>query len=441
MKKVLILAYDFPPYVSVGGLRPYSWYKYFHEFGLYPVVVTRQWGNKYGNHLDYVAAGESDECIVEESEHGTIIRTPYKPNLSNRLLLKYGESRFRIVRKLITAFFEIAQWVFIIGPKAGLYKGADEYLSKNKVDCIIATGDPFVLFLYASRFSKKYSIPWIADYRDTWIQDKTGNKFFLLTRLFIYIEKKILASPRIITTVSEFIVSHISSNVIDGNYQVIMNGFDSDLCNGLEEINQYDDYLSFAFSGTIYKWHPWESVLLLLNDFAIQVNMKIRIDFFGTNIENQLSELASKCNNLIVNIHPKKSNSELLKNLSKANVLLLFNDYSILGTKIFDYLAVKRKIFFCFANDYDSKILKQKYFCIPEFEVHNQNLQADMIVNTNSGIVIENKAQSLSKLTEIYNEFLNNKSVLCKSSGFEDFSRKNQTKKLSDIIKTIINES
>ncbi|MDY0217231.1 MAG: hypothetical protein RBS19_09780 [Bacteroidales bacterium] len=32
MEKVLILAYDFPLYVSVGGLRPYSWYKNFHEF-------------------------------------------------------------------------------------------------------------------------------------------------------------------------------------------------------------------------------------------------------------------------------------------------------------------------------------------------------------------------------------------------------------------------
>ena len=42
MKKVLILAYDFPPYVSVGGLRPYSWYKYFHEFGLYSVFVPEQ---------------------------------------------------------------------------------------------------------------------------------------------------------------------------------------------------------------------------------------------------------------------------------------------------------------------------------------------------------------------------------------------------------------
>jgi hypothetical protein len=39
MKKVLILAYDFPPYVSVGGLRPYSWCKCFHEFRIYPIVV------------------------------------------------------------------------------------------------------------------------------------------------------------------------------------------------------------------------------------------------------------------------------------------------------------------------------------------------------------------------------------------------------------------
>ena len=84
MKKVLILAYDFPPYVSVGGLRPYSWYKYFKEFGLYPIVVTRQWSNKYGNHLDYIAPSETNETIIEETEYGKIIRTPYKPNLSNR---------------------------------------------------------------------------------------------------------------------------------------------------------------------------------------------------------------------------------------------------------------------------------------------------------------------------------------------------------------------
>ena len=170
MKKLLILAYDFPPYVSVGGLRPASWHKYFHEFGIYPIVVTRQWGNKYGSHLDYIAPSERNETIVEETETGTIIRTPYKPNLANRLMLQYGDHKYKYVRKFISAFYEFFQWIFFIGPKSRLYYGAKKYLRENKVDCIIATGEPFILFKYASKLSKKFNIPWVADYRDPWVQ-------------------------------------------------------------------------------------------------------------------------------------------------------------------------------------------------------------------------------------------------------------------------------
>nr|MBP7389342.1 hypothetical protein [Chitinophagales bacterium] len=75
MVNVLILAYDFPPYVSVGGLRPHSWLKYFNEFGVYPIVVTRQWNNAYKNGLDYVAPGFSDNTVTEKNDKGTTIRT------------------------------------------------------------------------------------------------------------------------------------------------------------------------------------------------------------------------------------------------------------------------------------------------------------------------------------------------------------------------------
>ena len=172
MKKLLILAYDFPPYVSVGGLRPYSWYKHLKEFGIYPVVVTRQWDNKFGNYLDYVAPTKTNKTEVEKTEYGTIIRTPYKPNLANKILLKYGGNKFRLIRKSISAFYELTQWFFYVGPKKQLLKEADNYLKNNKVDAIIATGDPFILFKYASKLSAKYNIPWIADYRDAWSGDK-----------------------------------------------------------------------------------------------------------------------------------------------------------------------------------------------------------------------------------------------------------------------------
>ena len=35
--KVIILAYDFPPYVSVGGLRTYNWY---NENGITPFIFA-----------------------------------------------------------------------------------------------------------------------------------------------------------------------------------------------------------------------------------------------------------------------------------------------------------------------------------------------------------------------------------------------------------------
>ena len=110
MKKVLILAYDFPPYVSVGGLRPFNWLRHFKEFDIEPVVITRQWGNTFGNHLDYIAEGSSNQLITELTEFGTVLRTPYHPNLSNRLLMKYGEKRFKFLRKVISGFYELGQF-------------------------------------------------------------------------------------------------------------------------------------------------------------------------------------------------------------------------------------------------------------------------------------------------------------------------------------------
>ncbi|MCC5924652.1 MAG: hypothetical protein JJT77_12780, partial [Crocinitomicaceae bacterium] len=143
MKKVLILAYDFPPYVSVGGLRPYNWFKYFKQFDIEPVVVTRQWENKYGNELDYIAPSASKKVEIEKNEYGTIIRAPYFPNLANRLMLKYGDKKFRLIRKIISAYFELFQFVLPVGPKRTVYLAAKEYLKNNKVDVVIATGEPF----------------------------------------------------------------------------------------------------------------------------------------------------------------------------------------------------------------------------------------------------------------------------------------------------------
>ena len=438
MKKLLIIAYDFPPYVSVGGLRPFSWYKLLHRFDIYPIVVTRQWENRFGNQLDYIAPGYSDETQREETEFGVIIKAPFQPNLANRLLLKYGADKFKLPRRLITSFYEFLQFVFLIGNKRTVYFAADEFLKNNKVDCIIATGDPFVLFKYADRLSRKYSIPWIADYRDAWIQDKT-TKSAIYRKWCAFFERRILKSAEKAITVSSFMEKQIKTNVRETDFEIVYNGFDPEILKVTEGIEQTGGALSIAFAGTIYDSHPIESVLRVCNEILTEnPDARLELNFYGINKEKDIRDLlATKYRELEkhAEVHPRMENLELAKTLARHNAFLLFNDYSIIGSKIFDYLAVKRKILFCYEDDSEAKALKKDFYWLDEIETESSQLQAEMINATNSGIVLKDSKHLKETLLQMMKEVDEKGFIACSPVGVEQFSRTEQTELLAEIVK------
>lgn len=439
MKKVLILAYDFPPYVSVGGLRPYNWYLYLKEFDVEPIVVTRQWKNKHGNHLDYIDISESSETKIEETDFGTIIRTPYKPNFANRLMLKHGKTKYKFLIKSVSAYYEFIQFIFPIGPKIELYKAANHYLKNNKVDAIIATGDPFVLFKYASKLSDTYKTPWIADYRDTWVQDNSRSRNFISIKWNSFFESYYLKNVNCIITVSTFIQKQIEKNLSNKNFKIVLNGFNPDVILKTHSIKQESKILTIAFAGTIYDWHPIELFLDIFNKFCLNTK-NIQLQLYGVNNSERLNNLVNdkfpELKNRIA-IFPKTENEKLVQLLAKANLFLLFNDYSILGTKIFTYIGVKRKIILCFSNDPESLILKENYYSLVEFENERNTLQADLINQTNSGIIVKDSVHLMEVLEELYAEFQETGKITCNSVGIEKYSRKIQVEKLATILKLI----
>ena len=443
MIKVLILAYDYPPYVSVGGLRPYSWQRYMNEFGAFPVVITRQWSNRYGSHLDYIAAGESEETIVESSEKSSVFKTPYKPNFSNRLMLKYGDSKYRLLRRIISSFYEFGQYLFVIGPKKNLYNEAEKYLSENKTDLIIATGEPYVLFSYASKLSEKFGIPWIADYRDPWTQDKKRREVGIPEFWDAFVEKRTLASVSAITTVSRFFQRKIETLIKDKSIFIVPNGYDPDAIDSVKEIKQSAEKLSIGFVGTIYKWHPVESFLRVCSSFvgSFENAPHFEINFYGINAADEIRELLeTNFQNLkpVVNIYPKLPNGELLEKLAADNVFLLFNYYSYMGTKIYDYLALKRRILLCYGNDEETNLLKAKYYNMDEPNTKTEHLQQQVIKETNSGVIIENAAHLRTVLDELYSEFQEKKSIACDSVDTNQYSRKIQVGNLVKVFEKII---
>ena len=440
MKKALIIAYDFPPYVSVGGLRPYSWYIHMSENSIYPIVITRQWNNNHGNEIDYISQSISNNTIIEKDNKGCKISTPYSPNLANKLYLKYGPSKYKLIRKLISGYYEVFQFLFNLGPKSNLYKEAFKYLKNNEVDIIIASGEPFVLFKYASKLSRKFKTPWIADYRDPWTQDKNRGDNLLRRKWDSILEKKYLKNVTLITTVSETFKNQISTLITDKSFSIITNGFDSNSLEKIKCIKQNKQKLNIGFVGTIYKWHPIESFLNECEKFiTTRKTEKFRINFYGINNKEEISNLVNKKYLKLkkhITFYSKIPNQELLIKLANNNLLLLFNYYSYMGTKIYDYIALKRKIILCYTNDKEGNILKEKYFNIKSNE--KKMLQEDLLKKTNSGIAIKDAEELQLKLNEFYDEFLKTGKVLCESTNTDFYSRKVQTKNLCKKIHQLI---
>jgi hypothetical protein len=441
MIKVLILAYDFPPYVSVGGIRPFNWYKFFPNFNIYPVVITRQWTNKFSDYRDYISPSESIHVLVESDAERTIIRSPYFPNMANKILLKHGEKKFRSFRRMVSAFYEFGQFLLPIGPKRQILKAADEYLGKNKVDVIIATGDPFILFKYAAKLSDKYNIPWIADYRDPWIHNTAVKKNYFVNLWDAYFEKKIVSKASQVTTVAKFIQDHVKEAIPKSNCHVIPNGYDPDTLDEAMTVPQPKDSLHIGYAGSIADWSPINSFFKGCSRFIKQRNgARLVINFYGIQNENYIRELISKDFpelQEVVKIHSKIPNAVLMKKLASNHVFLLFNYYSIIGTKIYDYVALGRKILFCFSDDKEADELKKKFFHVLEDRLSIKKPQEELLESTSTGIMVNDGEHLPSVLNELYNEFELSGSIKCNAINVENYSRKNHTGQLAGIIQTL----
>ena len=207
----------------------------------------------------------------------------------------------------------------------------------------------------------------------------------------------------------------------------------------VESIPQSSDFLTFSFIGTIYLWHP---INVLLEDFSLfaekNPEKKFCLKFYGVNnapiirelVNTQFKQLESH-----LEIVPKLPNGELLEQLAKDNVLLLFNYFQFTGTKIYDYLGLKRKILLCYEHSKEAEILKQQYY----FHSIETDItpQIEIINKTNSGVIVRDSEHLLEVLEELYAEFQETGQIACDSVGVENYSRKIQVEKLAELIKSI----
>jgi hypothetical protein len=118
-------------------------------------------------------------------------------------------------------------------------------------------------------------------------------------------------------------------------------------------------------------------------------------------------------------------------------VFLMFNNYATMGTKIYDYLALKRRVLLCYSADPGAQQLKERHYNLEESSAADDRPMERLIEDTAAGTVVRDEAHLDVVLQGLLDEFARNGKIACGSSGTERFSRREQAGRLAEILKEL----
>ncbi|MGL6129639.1 glycosyl transferase family 1 [Chryseobacterium artocarpi] len=428
-KKILIITYYWPPAGGPGVQRWLKFAKYLPEFGWKPVIYTPE--NPSYPLLDETLMKDVPEDIE-------IVRTkiwePYqlaeKLNKSNK---KFKAGQFD-VGKNQSWKSKLSIWVrgnFFI-PDARVFwvkpsiQFLEKYIQENNINTIVTSGPPHSLHLIGLGLKDKFpNLKWIADFRDPWTEI-SYYKHLKLTKSsdkkHRQLESAVFKNADITLATSYTDAENFCK--AGANSLCITNGFDeSDSDKPKEQTeNILKDKFTLSYIGVLEQlrnpenlWKVLDELVKENTDFANHFSLKFvgRIDDKILNfIEN--SSLKNHILNLGYLAHGKA-----VEEMQNSEILLITNfpnesSKGIIPGKIFEYLASGKQILSFGPDQADvSKILDEtqagKHFSYSDSE-------------TVKKFILEKfdlwKSGQLSENTQ----------------HIEQFSRKNLTKQLSEIL-------
>lgn len=349
-KKILILCNDFPPINSIGAERPYSWYLYFKEFGLDPVVITKNWTTNGNNPFNQVGKNR----LVEKTNEGVIIRAQSHLTPSHYFFRLFGK-RLSFFRKGLTFIEKILAFqLSFLDQHISIYNEARRYIKANKIDLIITTGEPFLLFKYGYLLKKEFNIKWIADYRDGWSLNHVRSVKKDILNSFIWknefkFEKKYTKTADLITTVDPDLARKIGQ-LTNKKVEVVYNGFWEYYENKTASRNKAK--LVFNHTGTLTIGQRLEFLLDTIVELKKenQITEKdFRLNLIGLEyFPDQMLRLQPYMKSIGEFIHttPRLPKNEAVAMNLEADYLVNFTDenYSAIYAKTYDYIACQKPI-------------------------------------------------------------------------------------------------
>ena len=353
MKRVLVIAYYWPPSGGSGVQRWVKFVKYLPAEGWEPVVWAPE-------KADYPSLDPSFEKEVPADVE--VLRGPiWEPYAAYRRLTGAKSTEVTEISSGPKTFKQrLSLWIranlFVPDPRIGWVrpsvKRLKAYLKAHPVDIMVTTGPPHSVHLIGQRLHKALGIPWIPDFRDPW------SKMYYLKHLPMsaFTWKRLRAMEQAVLDDSSLVLA--CTPLMQEDFQALTRTPVACITNGYDEEDftgpapEPDGHFNLVHTGLFAADGNPLTLWKVLGEMAAkdpQFRTALRIRLSGK-VDREVLE-AINANRLIDNVislgycdHPTA-----VREQRSASVLLLplRNDPQyrpILPGKLFEYLAARRPV-------------------------------------------------------------------------------------------------
>jgi glycosyltransferase involved in cell wall biosynthesis len=345
MKRILLISYHFQKKEDIAAVRTGGLAKYLKSSGWEISVIC---GDK----------GKPDQFeIFEITIDNEITKWKKALGLKNDISFRkqIGIPTYKGKETVIDSILNLWEEIFTY-PDAyktwidpAIEKGK-ELIKNKKFHAIISSSGPPSVNIVAASLASEFNIPWIADFRDLWIQ----NHYYHYSKIRKYFERRLelktLAKANILTTISQPLADKLRELHQNKKIIIIPNGFDP---NQVNQGTPLKDKFTITYTGILYRGRRDPELLLKtiksLIDERIIDPESIECEFYGSDDDWLIRDIKKYQLENIVKVYGRISRDSSIQKQRQSQILLLltWNDPEEKGVytgKLFDYLAARRPI-------------------------------------------------------------------------------------------------
>lgn len=434
LRKVLIIAYSFPPMGGGRVRRVLKFSKYLKDFGWTPVILTAK---------RHVASVFDEGLLNELPEDIKIFKAlclEPTSHLKDRIRRSNNSKRsFFSFRGIIARFFtKFKWWVFVPDTRIGWIPFAVmsglRIVRREKINVIMVIGEPYSSFFSGAILKLLTKKPLILDFRDEWAQ---LNRYFfpdkpsLVKVIERRMERFVIGCADKVISVTDPIINTFKNTYPcwADKFICISNGFDPDDFRGLSAQRTPDGKFIITYAGSLYALRSPASFLNALewlHRHEPAIAEDIRVVFIGTAEPDILRLLDGYREKGWVVFADFMKYQEVVRCLSQSDLLLYIQDQAQIGgrflpAKLFDYIGVKR----------------------PILALAGDGVVKDTIERLNCGLTVsaDDAVQIALALKQLYGLHKSGKLVFQINEDYQmQFNRRELTRKLAGILSSESNK-